>query len=271
MSRHPLGRPILGEIKTIRAVQREDLIRYIGAHYHPDETVLSVAGNFNVDELTRLLQRFFGPSMRPPRRRSDRWPPSVRGGLAVHEKSLEQAHLCLGLKGLPLDHKDRYAAFALNAVLGGSVSSRLFQEVREKRGLAYSIYSYASSFSDVGTLTVYAATRTREAPRVLELICREVQRLRRNGVRRDELERTRNQIKGNVMLGLESTQSRMSKLAKDELYLGRRLSLQEIMADIDRITNEQIHRLGEELFDLDCLSVTGLGPISHRSLQSALP
>ena len=271
MSRHPLGRPILGEIKTIRAVQREDLIRYIGAHYHPDETVLSVAGNFNVEELTRLLQRFFGPSMRPPRRRSDRWPPSVRGGLAVHEKSLEQAHLCLGLKGLPLDHKDRYAAFALNAVLGGSVSSRLFQEVREKRGLAYSIYSYASSFSDVGTLTVYAATRTREAPRVLEVICREVQRLRRNGVGRDELERARNQIKGNMMLGLESTQSRMSKLAKDELYLGRRLSLQEIMADIDRVTNEQTHRLGEELFDLDCLSVTGLGPISHRSLQSALP
>jgi predicted Zn-dependent peptidase len=270
LKQHPLGRPILGEMTTIRALQQEDLLRYIDAHYQPHETVVAVAGNFAFKELLRLLGKFFGSPARSTRARVDRWPPSVSGGVSVRRKPLEQAHLCLGLKGIRLDDKDRYAVIALNSVLGGSVSSRLFQEIREKRGLAYSIYSFASSYSDAGTLTVYAATRPREVQRVVDLICRELRRLRRHGMDRKELERTKHQMKGHVMLSLESTQSRMSKLAKDELYLGRHLSLEEIMTEIDRVSHEQVHRLSRDLLDFDFLSVTGLGPVSSRSLQSAL-
>ena len=142
--------------------------------------------------------------------------------------------------------------------------------MREKRGLAYSIYSYASSYSDTGTFTIYAATRPREAARVIELVRREMKRVHRQGLDRKELQRVKEQIKGGLMLGVESTQSRMSKLAKDELYHGRYLSLEEMTTEIDRISSEQILRLAHELLDSESLSVAALGPISGRALQTAL-
>ena len=267
---HPLGRPILGRAAVIRGLTRERLVHFVHAHYHPAETVISVAGNFNVTQLARLLNRCFGHFTRPQRPQLNRWPSEIHAGLHTRRKALQQAHLCLGLKGLRLDHKDRYALYALNAAVGGSVSSRLFQEVREKRGLAYSIYSYASSYSDTGTVTIYAATRPREAARVIELVRREMKRFHRQGIDRKELQRVKEQIKGGLMLSVESTQSRMSKLAKDELYHGRYLSLEEMTSEIDRISSEQILRLAHVLFDSESLSVTALGPISRRALQTAL-
>ncbi|MEW6543722.1 MAG: pitrilysin family protein [Nitrospirota bacterium] len=268
MRHHPLGRPILGRAATIQALRREDLLRYVRAHYHPHDTVVAVAGNFDLGELADLLEAAFGGGGRAGRPRAERWPSEVHGGLFVRRKQLEQAHLCLGVRGVAVGHKDRYAAHALNAVLGGSVSSRLFQEVREKRGLAYSIYSYLSSFSDSGMLTVYAATRPGGAAHVVELVCRELTRLRKGGVSRAELERTKNQMKGGLMLSLESSHSRMSKLAKDELYQGRHTSLQEMLSEIDQVCEEQVLRLGRELFDFDRLVVTALGPVSRQALQA---
>jgi predicted Zn-dependent peptidase len=269
LDQHPLGRPILGQTTTIQRLRRDDLLGYLDAHYHPLETIIAVAGNFDRKELLSLLRRSFGSFTRSNRPQLRRWPPAVSGGLSIHRKPLEQAHLCIGLKGIRLDHKDRYAGHALNAVLGGSVSSRLFQEIREKRGLAYSIYSYAASFSDSGTMTVYAATHPREAARVMELIYGELRRLRRNGLTRRKLARVKDQMKGNLMLSLESTPSRMSKLAKDELYQGRHVPLEEIMVEIDRVSENQVLRLGHELFDPATLSVTALGPLSGRALRSA--
>lgn len=271
LKRHPLGRPILGKNSTIGRVDRAQLLGYVQEHYHPLQTVIAVAGNFEHREGLALLESSFGSFERAEGPRLNRWPPEVSGGLSVRQKSLEQAHLCLGLRGVPVAHKDRYAAHALNAVLGGSVSSRLFQEVREKRGLAYSIYSHLSGFSDGGVLTIYAATRPHEAPHVVELICREVRRVRRSGVDRTELERAKNQMKGSLMLSLESSQSRMSKLAKDELYQGRHTSLEEMLEEIDRVSGEAVLRLSRTLLDLDCLSVMALGPVSVRSLEAALP
>lgn len=267
---HPLGRPILGQVTVIRGLRREGLLHFVHTHYHPAETLISVAGNFNLNELVRLLDRSFGRFTRPQRPRLNRWPSDIHPGLGTRHKMLQQAHLCLGFKGLRLDHKDRYALYALNAAVGGSVSSRLFQEIREKRGLAYSIYSYASSYSDTGTLTVYAATRPREATRVVELVRREMKRFHRNGIDRMELQRVKDQMKGGLMLSLESTQSRMSKLAKDELHHGRYLSLEEMATEIDRISSDQMLALARELFDSESLSVTALGPISRRALQSVL-
>ena len=271
LSRHPLGRPILGKVAVIQRLRRTDLLRYVRAHYHPLQTVVTVAGNFDLKKLLPALESSFGSWRQDCWPRLDRWPPKVSGGLQIRKKRLEQAHLCLGLRGIPLAHKDRYAAHALNAVLGGSVSSRLFQEIREKRGLAYSIYSYLSSFSDGGAMTVYAATSPKEAARVIELACKEIRRLRRSGIDRRELERVKNQMKGSLMLSLESTHSRMSKLAKDELYEGRHVSLDEMMAEIDRVSVSQVFRLSRELFETDGLSVTALGPVSDRAIESALP
>jgi len=270
--RHPLGRPILGREKTIRALRRQDLFGFVRSHYDPAQTVLAIAGNFRWAEAVPLLSSAFGRFEWAGSESSgrDRWPPGLEGGLQVQAKPLEQAHLCVGLKGVPIGHKDRYAVHALNAVLGGSVSSRLFREIREKRGLAYSIYSHLNSFSDCGTIIVYAAARPREAPKVLELVCREIRRLRTGGVDRQELARAKNQMKGGLMLSLESTHSRMNKLAKDELHLGRHSPLEEIISEIDRLSCDDLARLGHELLDFSYLSVTALGPISRRSLEESM-
>jgi predicted Zn-dependent peptidase len=167
-----------------------------------------------------------------------------------------------------MGHKDRYAAYAVNSVLGGSVSSRLFQEVREKRGLAYSIYSFLSGYSDGGTVTVYAGTRPKEAGRVLDLIRREVRRMAASGIERAELKRTKDQMKGSLMLSLESSHSRMNKLAKDELIAGVHTTLEEMLAEIDAVTDEQVSRVACELFAPETMAVTVLGPLSARQISS---
>jgi predicted Zn-dependent peptidase len=152
--------------------------------------------------------------------------------------------------------------------LGGSVSSRLFQEIREKRGLAYSIYSFLSGYSDSGMITIYAATRPKEVDRVVDLICREIRRIGTRGVERKELERAKIQMKGSLMLSLESSHSRMSKLAKDELTYGRHMSLEGLLAHIDRVNEDQAFNVARQFFNLDSLAITGLGPLASRSLQA---
>ncbi len=271
LQQHPLGRPILGEPAIISRFRREHLFRYVRDTYAPDQTVIAVAGNFEWKLLAKFLGESFGGAewsgrCRVPQRR----PAEVGRGLLVRKKDLEQAHLCLGLQGVSIDHEDRYAAHVLNTVLGGGVSSRLFQKIREERGLAYSIYSYLSSFSDSGTLTVYAATRPKEAPRVIELACKEFRRIRSKGLTRWEVRRAKNQMKGGLMLNLESTQARMGKLAKDELHHERHTSLEEMLRCIDRVSESQVNRLAQDILDRDRLSVTALGPVSRQSLQAAL-
>ena len=165
---------------------------------------------------------------------------------------------------MSVGHPDRYVAHVMNTILGGGVSSRLFQEVREKRGLAYTIYTHLSSFLDGGTLTVYAATRPAEVEAVIEQICKEAKKLCRREVAQKELERTKTQLKGNLMLGLEGTYGRMNKLAKDELYQGRHVTLQEIVKAIDRISPDQIRQLSQKLLDSKDFVITALGPIPKK-------
>ena len=192
----------------------------------------------------------------------------MHSGVLLKKKRLEQVHLCLSLKGVAAGHQDRYALYALNSVLGGSVSSRLFQEVREKRGLAYSIYSFLSGYSDGGMITVYAATRPKEVDRVVDLVCREIRQIGIKGVERNELERIKAQMKGSLMLSLESSHSRMNKLAKDELTYGRHTSLNSMLAHIDCVNVEQVFNVSRQYFRLDSLAITGLGPLASRSLHA---
>ena len=266
---HPLGRSILGEQATMESLNRRDLLQYVQEQYHPKKVVLAVAGNFNPRELIPMLDKTFGSWPRngsvSGEGETPRQPPTLHGGLFVHHRRLEQTHICLGFKGIPLGAPDRYAAHILNAILGGGVSSRLFQEIREKRGLAYTIYSHLSSFSDGGILTIYAATGRKEAAQVVDVVCREIRKLRKNGVAPKELERTKTQMKGTLMLGLEGTYGRMNKLAKDEICQGRHVSLEEMVSEIDGVTREQVFRMSRELLDLKDMAITALGPVSHRT------
>jgi predicted Zn-dependent peptidase len=269
LGRHPLGRSILGREKTIRQLRRQDLLKYIETHYDPEQTIIAIAGNFDQASLERLVARYFGKGrVATAVHLNGHHPPEVHGGVLLKRKRLEQVHLCLGIKGAAAGHPDRYALYALNSVLGGSVSSRLFQEVREKRGLAYSIYSFLSGYSDGGMTTVYAATRPKEVDRVVDLVCREIRRIGIKGVERKELERVKTQMKGSLMLSLESSHSRMNKLAKDELTHGRHVSLGDMLAHIDHVNEEQVLRVGRQFFVLDSLAITGIGPLAPRSLQS---
>jgi len=269
MGRHPLSRPILGQETTIVRLHRQDLLDYLETHYRPQEMVFAVAGNFDQRQLEKTIAHAFGRRRQSvnaaPRKR---WPLEVCGGRIMKRKLLEQVHLCVGLKGLSAGHKDRYAAYMLNSVLGGSVSSRLFQEVREKRGLAYSIYSFLSGYSDGGTMTIYAGTRAREVERVLDLIRREIRRMAAHGIERSELKRTKDQMKGSLMLSLESSHSRMNKLAKDELIAGAHTSLEEMVSEIDAVTEQQVFRVAQELFAPGTMAITGLGPLSSRQVAA---
>lgn len=269
---NPLGRSILGNAKTVGEITRKEILTYLSQHYHPERIVIAVAGNFSPTDLMTRLNQVFGRSKARSIWTNRRQPPKTNGGLFIKKKPLTQVHFCLGLKGLPLTHPDRYAAYALNALLGGSMSSRLFQEIREQRGLVYSIYSHLAGFGDAGLFTIYAATAHSAADQVLKLTLRELARLRTNGIRREELKRTLTQMKGNIMLGLESTSSRMSRLAKDEIYFGRYFSLKEVLGEIEKITRRQIRTLAEKLLDFRELSLTLLGPLSSppKSIQPLL-
>lgn len=269
---HPLGRPILGEPRSMRRLSRHSLVQYKEKHYRPEKTIVAVAGNFSFPEVIDYVNTYFGQwkgnghRKVSPTFQEEPWPDQPRERQSLHPKPLEQVHVCVGFKGLPIGHPDRYAAHVLSTMLGGGVSSRLFQEIREKRGLAYTIYSHLSSFLDGGTLTVYAATRPNEVTAVIDQICRETVKFCRREVVDKELERTKTQLKGSLMLGLEGTYGRMNKLAKDELYQGRHVTLQEIVKAIDRISPEQIRQLSQKLLDLKEFVVTALGPIPKRRI-----
>jgi predicted Zn-dependent peptidase len=270
-SGNPIGRPILGDVKIIRSITRPQIRDFLGRRYRPERMVISVAGRFNRSALIKQLNRLFrtfGPRPRPrelPGLVGVRRPPVTNGRLFLRRKKLEQAHLCLGLPGLPLTHRDRYGIYALNLLLGGGMSSRLFQEIREKRGLVYSIYSHHAGFQDTGMLTVYAASSPKAVRQVVQLTLRELRKVRERGVHREELQRAVNQMKGGILLSLESTNSRMSRLAKDEIYFGRYFSLDETLREINRVSKPQVERLSERLLDTRQLSLTVLGPIGANA------
>ncbi len=262
---HPLGRPILGEPEVMTRLRRRDLLRYLQNQYHPEKTVVSIAGNFKLETLLPQLNTYFGGWSREQSSESPEatpWLSNASSCARVYRKRLEQVHLCMGLKGLPIGHPDRYTANVLNTILGGGVSSRLFQQLREKRGLAYTIYSHLSGFSDGGLLTIYAATRSEEVETVVQQVCKEIKKLCRRGVTEVELQRTKTQLKGNLMLGLEGTYGRMNKLAKNEMYQGRYVSLQEMIRGIERISVDDINQLSRQLLDINGLVVTALGPVA---------
>jgi predicted Zn-dependent peptidase len=266
---NPLGRTILGTPKSIRGMNRGKILHFLRRRYHPKEIVISVAGNFDPDLLFKNLDREFGSFKRPEAEIRPRIAPAFARALQIRKRKLEQVHLCLGTHGLPQGHRDRYGLYVLNTILGGSVSSRLFQEIRERRGMTYSIYSYLSSYQDAGLFTVYAATSRENFPKVIGLILREFKKIRQKGVDKGELAMAKNHIKGSLMLSMESTSARMSKLAKEEIYFGRYFTLEEVLGEVEKVDGS-VQKLAYELFNPAYYSLTALGGVSRRNLPPPL-
>jgi predicted Zn-dependent peptidase len=266
---HPLSRPIAGSEASVSRFRREDFLRFMGARYRPDRILIAAAGDVDHEEVVEAVGRAFGGLTGVAVSR-DGGPPQARGGLSLHEKPLEQVHLCLGAPGLPQADPDRYAAHLVNVTLGGGMSSRLFQEIRERRGKAYTVYSFLSSYFDAGYLGVYVGTSAEWVREVVEVIRGELKRIAGEGLAADELERGKNQMKGNMLLGLETSDSRMSRVAKNEIYFGRDVPLGEVAAAVDAVTRDDIVRVAERMFRTRDLALTVLGDIHKEHLDAGV-
>jgi predicted Zn-dependent peptidase len=246
---HPLGRPILGTKRSVGGFRRQDLASFFGEVYHAGNILIAAAGNLRHEDASALVARHFGAlhGQGQARRKGSAPKPAVKV-VTRAKKELEQVHLCLGAPSCPQGHKDRFPTYLLNTVFGGSMSSRLFQNVREKRGLVYSISSGVTSYSDAGNLTVYAGTSLDSVSEVVRLTIEEIRRLKGDPIPEPELRRAKDHLKGSLMLSLESTGSRMSHLARQELYFGRQFGLDEVLEGIEQVEAAEVQRVANDIF-----------------------
>jgi predicted Zn-dependent peptidase len=262
---HPLGRPITGTPQTVSRIRRDELLAFLAARYRADRVLIAAAGDIEHDSIVDAVGARFG-GLVGVTGMIDGSPPHARAGVAVHERRLEQAHLCLGCPGIALTDEDRYAAHLLSTVLGGGMSSRLFQEIRERRGKAYTVYSFVSSFRDSGYVGVYVGTSGSWVREVVEVIRDEFTRVVHEGLQAAELERAKNQLKGSMLLGLETSDSRMSRIAKNEIYFGRDVPVAEVAASVDAVSHDDITRVASRLFRPGTFALTVLGDTGGEPL-----
>lgn len=255
---HPLGMPIIGNEKSVGRLDREFVMDYMKGNYRAEDIIIAAAGNVDHKELLRLFRVMSGKVPSGSAERVTRRP-RYKKNVTIVEKDLEQVHLCLGLKSLPQAHKSRYESHLMNTILGGGMSSRLFQEVREKKGLAYSVYSYMAAYTDTGSLAVYAGTSHERLAELIDIILREFKKLKSRAISRIELESAKEQMKGNILLSLESSDNRMSKLAKNEIFFGRYQPLQELTEGFDRVTSKSLQELSRQIFDDRYLTLVLMG------------
>ena len=265
---HPLGMSILGDAESVTGLSRDAIVAYKDQMYRGDDVIVTAAGNLTHDKLITLLEEHLHV-VAPGNGRVESAPPVYERRIELIEKDLEQIHVCLGLKGVQQSHPKRYDAFIMNAILGGSMSSRLFQEVREKSGLAYSVYSYIASHADAGSLVVYAGASPENSAELLEIMLREIGRFKHEPVPAEQLDGAREQLKGNLLLSLESSDNRMSRLAKNEIYFGTPLPLSEIMDGFDRVSAESIQNLAVEILDNSALTLVMLGRVGTPSFSAS--
>ena len=263
--RHALGRPILGSAESVSGFTRDQLRAFFEQAYVAPNVIISAAGNLDHTQLRGLIESAFADL--PSRGATVPWvAPTMVSRLHVKDKDLEQSHLCLGTAGYQQDHDDRYVSYLLNTIFGGSMSSRLFQHVREERGLAYAVFSGLNAYRDAGALTVYAGCATESVDEVLGLVLEEMRTLAETAVPETELQRAKDHLKGSLMLSLEHTSSRMSQLARQEIYFSRQVSLDETLASVDRVTVDDVQRVARDLFVDGVLAATVLGPSAGLDL-----
>lgn len=264
---HPLGKPILGTRATVRSFYRGMIENYFRDVYAPSNFLITAAGNVRHEVLLELVQGEFGGlrgNAPPEAGESPRTCPHIQ---LRNKKSLEQVHICLGVPAYPINHELRYACHILNTLLGGGMSSRLFQNIREKRGLAYAVFSELNLYRDTGCLMVNAGTSLKTAREVVRLTLEEFCRFKETPVTSEELRRAKDQLKGSLMLGLESTSARMANLARQHLYFGRIYTLDEILSGIEAVTSDQLQAIAMEFFRPDNIALTVLGELNGLRLR----
>lgn len=258
----PLGKPILGIEDTIRGLSRDKILHYLDTHYTPEQVVIAVAGKIKHEDIIQQLA-MFGDFNRKKTDSATENPNGTTFRKAVG-KDTEQMHLIIGVPGLGQDDDDIYAMHIINSILGGGLSSRLFQEIREQRGLAYSVYSYHSTYVDTGLFAVYAGTSPENTDQVIKCVLDELNTLKNNGLTEDELAKAKAQIKGNLYLGLESVSSRMSRLGKTELCFGEYKTPEEAVEKLEKVTTGDIKRVMERLWQKDKVSILTLGQKEYQ-------
>ncbi|EPZ46216.1 M16 family metallopeptidase [Alicyclobacillus acidoterrestris] len=268
---HPLGYTILGTEENLLSFTQKDLRNYIREQYQPKNIVVAIAGHVDEETAVREVERLFG-SMQPGVSSEERpvvTPPFHRS-LVTRQKEIEQVHLCMSTPGLPAGSREMYPLILLNNLLGGTQSSRLFQEIREDAGMAYSVFSFHTAYQDAGMFGIYAGTSPQHVKAVVESIRRICQTFAEAPLSAEELEKTKQQVKGAMMLGLESSGSRMSRIAKNELLLNREVPVEETLAGIDAVTVEQVKEMADRLFR-DGFALSAVGPIEDIDFAALLP
>jgi predicted Zn-dependent peptidase len=264
---HPLSYPILGSLHSVRRISRKKLLSCFNSDYHqPSRIIVSAAGNVEHEKLVgkveSVLKSFPREDLKPSE--NSFHPNAV---FFVRPKKLEQVHICLGTKGLSQVHPFRHTIYVLNTILGGGMSSRLFQEIREKRGLAYTVYSYQSSYRDAGLFTIYMGVGEDSAEQAIGLVIQELKRLRDEPIEDAELQAAKEQLKGNLLLASENTDNRMTRLAKSEIYFNKFITIEEVLKNIDKTTSEEVGKLAREIFQPEYLSLAVLGPVNKKKFS----
>jgi predicted Zn-dependent peptidase len=261
---HPLGRPVIGRAEVISSVTRRSLAAYHRTAYAHDNIVVAAAGNVAHDRVLELLAARIPKVEAPARRFRKAFGRAPAPGYRFQRKATEQYHVCLGAPGISRRDERRFAASLLDSILGGSASSRLFQEIREKRGMAYSVYSFASQYSDSGQIGLYLGTREENLVECLEIVARELGDVAAGNVRPGELERAKENLKGRLLLSMESTSNRMSRLGKSLITETELLTLEQIVEHVDAVSADDVAAVAAELLRLDRLSAAGIGPSEAR-------
>jgi predicted Zn-dependent peptidase len=265
---HPLGKPISGTKESVAQISRNDVKKFFKRHYTAGNMIVSIAGNIKHRQVQRLAERYFS-GLETGAPASFGLPPEIHAGRNIRRKAhLEQTHICLGTISPPIASEDRYSAHLLSSILGGGMSSRLFQNIREKRGLVYSIYSMQNPYHDAGSLVVYAGSAHDKAAQVVELTLKEFAVMREQLVSQEELKRAKECIKGSITLGLESSSSRMTHLAQQMIYHGRLYEIEEVLHAVERVTARDIRNLANKIFDPSQFTLTALCGGNGADLKS---
>jgi predicted Zn-dependent peptidase len=264
---HPLGKPILGTSATVKRLDQQKLFDYHSDRFHGGNIVFSAAGNLDHDKFTEAVAGKFSALAGGETLHELAAPKASARILLRHKKALEQVQICLGVPAPPITDENRYATLILNTVLGGGMSSRLFQTIREERGMVYSIYSDLSPYRDTGSLCVYAGTSVGKGIEVVDLILAEFRKLKETELHAEELTRAKDQLKGNILMGLESSNARMANLARQEMYFKDFVTVDEIIASIDAVQASQVQAMAQRLFDPERIAVTLLGRLDGVKLN----
>ena len=263
---HPLGKPILGTKETVKKFEQAVVLDFYGQRFAPGNLIICAAGNLKHGQFVELVAKHFA-QMQPKKNGFHSPQPKIVPRIIMrNKKALEQVQICVGVPSHPIAHQKRYASYILNTLLGGGMSSRLFQNIRERQGLAYAIYSDLNPYRDTGCLSVYAGTSRESAGKVVQSIVSEFRKLKTETVPPEELRRAKDQLKGSLMLSLESSTARMSNLARQEMYFDRFYTLDELIEKIEGVTAEELKELAEQFFHTDSIAVTVLGNLNGLKL-----